>query len=559
VGLTVSTLPAGGRFTSLVDALAAAARAHPDRDALITTAGRVSYGELYEEIERLALRLRRCRMSRSDKVLLLLPDSQEAIRVIFAVMSVGAVAVPLNPRIGARELRLVLQHLQPQFLITLRWLNDSEIGRVMRTLVGREVPTPAVLFVDTKSPIRGGGEHDLLSGNQTEVDAAQSRDEKDVATIFYTTGTTGTPKGVTHTHTALIAAVESMEELQSAFFSRHVATTTARIATLIWRYGPRLRHGIGQQVWLSPLPLHTMAGFRFALQALLGGHSLALMEGFHPDRMFDVVARTGVNVLALTPSMLQIALDAADLRTWDLSSLLVIGLGGAPVAPDIVRSARKVFGCAVVVGYGLTETAGGLSATRMEDSEREQAETVGRAFPGVDVRIVDDLHRDVPVGTVGELACRAPGIMAGYYNPPASNADAVADDGWYYTGDLATMDRRGLVRIVGRRRDLIIRGGYNIVPAEVEAVLNDHPAVKEAAVVGIRHRAIGEAVWAFVVPAPGLKLNIAELRSHCARELAPEKRPNRYQTVAELPKADTGEVHKATLRESARFAASGRE
>ncbi len=231
--------------------------------------------------------------------------------------------------------------------------------------------------------------------------------------------------------------------------------------------------------------------------------------------------------------------------------LVDVGLGAAPARPEMVRQARRAFGCAVVVGYGSTETGGGVLVTRLEDAERQLTESVGRLFPGAEVRIVDDQRREVPDGTVGELACRVPGRMAGYLGDHGATSQVIDEHGWYYTGDLATMDRQGYVRIVGRKRDLIIRGGQNIVPAEVERVLLEHPAVERATVVGVPDRLAGEAIWAFVVAAEGAAVDLVELRAHCAQRMEPSKQPDELRACARLPTTETGEIRKWELRELA--------
>ena len=427
----------------------------------------------------------------------------------------------------------MLDDVRPALVIT----DVGSAGASLRAAL-RELPEdarPAVLDAIDAEP---------------ESSRALSSGASDLAAIFYTTGTTGAPKGVMHTHAALLDSFHRMQELEDAFFSGPPMERVTRTAKLVWRYGARLRHGLGTQVWLTPLPWHSVAGFRFALHALLAGHQLVLMEPFHPRQMLELVQRHRANIVAVAPTMLEVALAARGAGAYDTSSLLVVGLGGAPTAPDLVRRARAALGCAVVVGYGATETGGGVLVTRIEDGERDMAETVGRPFPGAEVRVVDEQRRPVAAGTIGELVCRSSGLMSGYHGQAGVTADVIDGEGWYYTGDLAAMDARGYVRVVGRKRDLIIRGGHNVIPAEVEAVLLEHPDVTRAAVVGVPDRMAGETIWAFVVagsatPPP------QGLRRHCAQRLDPGKVPDQVRIVADLPVAESGEVRKAALRELA--------
>jgi fatty-acyl-CoA synthase len=535
-----------GLNRTVADALGAVARSSPDRPALVASGRRTTYGALDREVSRLAAGLRRRGLSRGGPVVLLQPSGWEAIRGFFAVARAGGVAVPLNPRLKARELRLVLEDIQPAMVIAARRVPGNDVEVVLDEL--RRIPSllPETVFVEPDPPAWATSLA-AVAVDEAWLDARAAAGPGELAAVFYTTGTTGTPKGVMHTHAGLLDSFQRMQELYASFFSGSAADTVARMATLLWRYRARLLRGLGPQVWMTPLPSYSIAGFRFALHALLGGHRLVLMERFQPRAMLDLVEHERVTILAVTPSMLEVALDVAELHRHDLSSLLVVGLGAAPTAPGLVRRARATLGCAVVVGYGATETGGGVLVTRLEDGERELAETVGRPFPGAEVRIVDEQRREVPAGVVGELACRSTGLMAGYHGQTSATAEAVDEDGWYYTG-LAARDGQGYIRILGRKRDLIIRGGHNVVPAEVEAVLLEHPSVAGAAVVGVPDRVAGETIWAFIVPAEPSLLDLVDLRLHCARRLDAGKVPDQLQLLEELPVTETGEIRRMALR-----------
>jgi fatty-acyl-CoA synthase len=537
---------------TLGEALGATARAVPDRTALVATDRRLTYREFDGEVSRLAAGLRRLGLSQGDSVVLLLPSGWEALRGLFAVARAGGVAVPVNPALKSRELAFVLDDVLPALVLAVSRIPGNDLGASLVELQ-RSSSWPGELVFAGPDPPKGArrlGEVVVAAGEPVEtVDADIEPD--DLAAIFYTTGTTGTPKGVLHTHRGLIDSFLGMEELYTRFFSGSPAATAKRVATLLWRYRGRLLQGIGPQTWTTPLPLHSIAGFRVALNALLGGHRMALTERFHPRGELELIERERVSILAASPSMVEAMLSVADLQRYDLSSLLVVGLGAAPAGAELVRRARAAFGCAVVVGYGSTETGGGVLVTRLEDPERQLNESVGRPFPGTEVRIVDEQRLEVADGTVGELACRVPGQMAGYLGNDGATTEVVDEQGWYYTGDLATMDPQGYVRIVGRKRDLIIRGGQNIVPAEVERVLLEHAAVGRATVVGVPDRLAGETIWAFVVAAERATLDLADLRAHCAQRMEPSKQPDELRVCADLPTADSGEIRKTELRELA--------
>jgi fatty-acyl-CoA synthase len=522
---------------TLASALGASAAGAPRQPALVAGPRRLTYGELDDEVTRLARVLVRNGLGVGRAVALLLPSGREAVCSFFAVARAGAVAVPLATGLRAHELDAVFRDIRPAAVLAARRVAGNDIEAVLGSTAACP---PVVLFSDELER-----EHPSSEERLPEVDPSA------VAAVFYTTGTTGTPKGVVHSHAALLESFLALEELHRRFFSGPPRQAVARASSLVRRYGARLRHGIGRQTWFTPLPVHSIAGFRFALHALLAGHRLVLMEPFRPREALDLVERERAAIVAVAPSMLEAMLSTSDLDRRDLSSLLVIGLGSAPTPPALVRRARSVLGCAVVVGYGATETGGGVLVTRLDDDDEQLAETVGRPFPGSEVRIVDPDRREVPAGTVGELACRLPGLMKGYHGHPDATAEVVDAEGWYYTGDLATADREGYVRIVGRVRDLIIRGGQNVVPLEVERVLLEHPAVAQAAVVGVPDRMAGEAIWAFLVPAAEDGLDVAALRSFCAARLSVGKLPDHFRLRDELPVAESGEIKKTDLREAA--------
>jgi acyl-CoA synthetase (AMP-forming)/AMP-acid ligase II len=212
---------------------------------------------------------------------------------------------------------------------------------------------------------------------------------------------------------------------------------------------------------------------------------------------------------------------------------------------------QRRFGCAVHIGFGATETGGGIAATSLADSDERQAETVGRPMPGMEVKVVDEQRRPLPPGQVGELACRGDNIMLGYLGGTAAGDEVLDGEGWYYTGDLALLDDKGYIRIVGRKRDVIIRAGQTIYPAEIERWLMQHPKIREAAVVGVPSRVEGESVWAFVLLHEGEHMTAQEVKDHCRAELEPYKVPRRVRFVAELPRSETGKPQKFKLRELA--------
>jgi fatty-acyl-CoA synthase len=276
-----------------------------------------------------------------------------------------------------------------------------------------------------------------------------------------------------------------------------------------------------------------------------------MLPRFHPVRVLETIERRRATVLIGTPFSFRAMLAVRDFERYQLSSLLICAPGAAPCPPDLAREIQRRFRCAVHIGFGMTELGGGVAAPDLEDTDQRQADTVGRAMPGMEMLIVDEEHRPVPAGVVGELACRSDSVMLGYFGEVPGSDVSVDREGWLYTGDMAVRDENGYLRIVGRKRDVIIRGGQNIDPVRLERFLGRIPGVREAAVVGVPDPLAGEAVWAFVVPAEEANLTETALLEHCRAGLEVHEVPQRICLLDDLPRTSTGKHRKPELRELA--------
>jgi len=298
-------------------------------------------------------------------------------------------------------------------------------------------------------------------------------------------------------------------------------------------------------VVLATLPLAHSFGLNGALLApLLVGGTVALVERFAPETVVEAIRRHRVTVFPGVATMFRRLLDA-DLAAADLSSVRIGVSGAAPCPWDLAQEWRARTGIRIVRGYGMTELFRPISYQAMDPIESPDA--IGRPVPGVEIRIVDDTGRHLPNGAVGELLIKSPSAMESYVNAPEETREVLVD-GWFSTGDLATVNADGLVTIVGRKRERILRGGYSVFPPEVEAVLLAHPAVAEAAVVGMPHPELGEDVAAFVTLRPGLTATPDELVTHCRDRLAAFKYPRQLTVLDALPRSPTGKVLKSHLR-----------
>jgi len=337
--------------------------------------------------------------------------------------------------------------------------------------------------------------------------------------VLYTSGSTGRPKGALLSHAAL------------AFANRSWA-------------GPVMQLTADDRV-LAVLPFPHSLGLNGALLApLLTGSSVVILERFSPEAVLAAIARHRVTFFPGVATMFRRLLASPALARADLSSVRLALSGAAPCPWDLAQEWRQRTGVRILRGYGLTELFRPISY--LADDPRDFPDAIGRVVPGVDARVIDDDARTLPAGDVGELLLRTPAVMDGYLNAP-EDTDAVLVDGWFKTGDLATLTAEGFVRIAGRKKDLILRGGYSVYPQEVETVLLTHPDIAEAAVVGIQHEELGEEVAAFVTLHPGATASIDHLTAWCRSRLAAYKCPRRFTVVAELPRSATGKILKSRL------------
>jgi fatty-acyl-CoA synthase len=536
---------------SLDQALANVVSSNPDQEALVFDETRVTYRELGQRINALAAGLHQLGITKGDKVAVILPNCAEFTYCFFGIGQAGGVFVPKNPLYRQREIKHILNDAEAVAAIFTPQAWGNDLLRIIQD-VHEELPHLRHLIVHADSAPEGTITLKSLLTTPSPDPPINLAASEDLFGLIYTSGTTGVPKAVMHTHRTMLAPVIASDKLRRAMFERRSLPDMARMARTLTRYGTRfLRWSGKQQTMLTPSPFHAMAGYGMLLNSMLFGYRLVIMERFHPAQVLDLIQREHVNVLSATPTMFSVILGVSDFDQYDKSSVLYCAMGAAPCPPDLVRRVREGFGCPVTISFGATETGGGATVTRMDDPDTMQTDTVGRVFPGVRVKVVDDQRREVPLGQVGELACEMDGIMKGYYKAPEATAEALDDEGWYYTGDLAVMDEKGYVRIVGRKKDMIIRGGQNIFPVEIEHFLMTHPAIQAVAVVGVPDEVGSENVWAYVVPQPGANLTSQQVLDYCQGQIAPYKIPSEVRILDALPMTPTTKARKFRLREMA--------
>jgi len=533
---------------TLSQALYEVASEHPEREALVCGDVRATYGRLAARSRALACGLHSQGLRKGDKVIAILPPCAEFIYLFFALAELGAVIVPLNPQSRRRQLAHVLGEVEPKAVVTATQLMAGETGQAIADWQKDDPRQRRVILTGVQA---GAALHldDLMAIEPPASFVPPAVTPDDLLMLLYTSGTTGTPKGAMHSHRGLIAPEVASLKVRE-MWGRPSLATVGRAARVVARYGQRLLRVIGRpQTFLSTVGGHSITGIELVLQALLMGDRLVWMPRFNPIEMVELIQREKVTIPVAVPTAWTMVLGLKDLDRYDLSSVLICGTGTAPCPPELGQAIQKRFGCALHIGFGTTELAGGIAVSSLEDSADLQARTVGQPLPGMKVKIVDEMRRELPRGQVGELACQGEGVMLGYYAAPERTSQVVDAEGWYYTGDLATMDDRGYIRILGRKDDMIIRGGQNIYPAEIEACLERQERIQEAAVLGVPDSVGGERVWAFVILQEGAQMTVNEVLSGCRAELEAYKIPDEVRFVEDFPRSAQNKPQKYLLRQ----------
>ncbi len=530
---------------TLYAALQRVVAAYPNRRALTFASQHLTYRELSERINSLARKLRGLGVGPGDKVAVVIPNSFDYVCAFFAPAALGAVVVPLNPLYREKEFRHILSDAEASVVIAVEGPSGSNVPGLLANLQPelphlRHLLTPADALPGFACLADIHDDHAPLLAQPLAADS--------LCALVYTSGTSGVPKAVMQSHGSMIAAAAQ----SAGTFNQPVLQRAWYLLRLTSAYGTHfLRYGLGQLSAIAPAPMHALLGYSAMLYCLMYGFRAVIAERFHPAHVLELIEQEHINGLIASPTMVMALLNSADIGRRNLSSLLSVFISAAPCPPDLARQARQVFRCPVRIAFGATEVGGATLITSEFDSDKLQSETVGRVVPGVEAQVVDDERRPVPAGQIGELAMRLPSSMLGYYKAPELTTQALDGAGWYYTGDLATIDEKGYVRIVGRKKDLIIRGGQNVFPAEIEAHLLSKPGIGNVAVVGVPDPFAGEHVWAFVIPKDGTRLSPADVLGYCRGEVAPYKVPDQVRIVDCFPMTSTGKVQKFALRDMA--------
>ena len=497
---------------------------HPDLVAMVEiddagqARGKWTYSNLLVNSDRLARSLA-SRFAPGEKVVVWAPNIPEWIFMEYACGLAGLVLVTANPSFQAKELRYVLEQSGAVALFMVDAFRGNPMREIAENATASVEGIREVINLNDEAALHARGDLEGVLPAVAPDDAAQ---------IQYTSGTTGFPKGAVLSHKNLI--------------------NNARL------YCDRKKVG-RHSVWANFMPLfHTAGCATGALGCLQAACKMLLIKRFDADVFAKLIEEQGVTTCFAVPTMLFGLLEALERKPRDMSSLEVISTGGAPVPPELVRRVRNRLDCHLLSAFGQTEHSPMICLNPIEATQEQIVETAGQPLPQTEVSVQSpEDSRVLPIGEVGEICARSYGVMIGYNDNPDATGAAIDEDGWLHTGDLGTMDAQGFIRVTGRVKDMIIRGGENLFPAEIEAVLVEHSQIRQVAVVGLPDEKWGEIIAAFILSETTPELH--ELKAYCQRHLSAQKTPTTWVQVPEFPLTGSGKVQKFAIRD--KFLAGG--
>jgi long-chain acyl-CoA synthetase len=492
--------------TNLASLLTDAAQKYGDRPAVRLDDTTLTYAQLDGASAHVAGLLRAKGINPGDRVGIMLPNVPYFPVAYFGILRYGCTVVPMNVLLKGRETTFYLQ--DPEAKAVFAWHEFLDSARIGAEAAGAQV-------IEVKP-----GEFEQMNGKAEPLTGVAEVDAQDTAVILYTSGTTGSPKGAQLTHASL----------------RENAVVTTE--TLI--------ENTDTDVILGALPLFHVFGMTCSMNSgVYTGSLLSQIPRFDPAKALEIIQRDQVTVFMGVPTMFSAMLHVKDRESYDTSSLRVCISGGSAMPVEVMRGFEEAFHCKVLEGYGLSETSP-VASFNHPDRERKPG-SIGTPIRGVEMKVGDDDGNEVPQGEVGQIWIKGHNVMKGYWKRDDATAE-VMRDGWFATGDMAKVDEDGYFFIVDRKKDMIIRGGYNVYPREIEEVLYEHPAVREVAVLGVPHDSLGEEVAAAVALKDGAEATPDELRAFVKEQVANYKYPRHVWIIDELPKGPTGKILKREVK-----------
>lgn len=489
--------------------------AYGKKEAIYDLRQRKTYQQLKNDADLFAAALKKLGIRKADHIAVSLPNWYETVVIYFAAAKVGAVVIPFNPKYKSHEVDYILKNSSPKLLIATEEFE--------RNFGFKE----ALYMVQKAVTVRFQHENlhsyeELVSLKEHVTERATIDVSHELFCLLYTSGTTGTPKGVMVTHRSVVQSAQTI--------GRGLLCTQ-------------------DDVFVISAPLFHIFGMAInMLCAAAVGARMILQERFHPRETLELIEKEKVTIQQGVPTMFIKELEVEDFNRYDLSTLRAGLVGASPIPAKKVKEIRDRLGINLCQSFGITETVS-VTMTPYGDTEQNLTETLGKAIPGVSLKIVDENRAVLPKGEVGEIAIKSFGMMKGYYRMPEQTEQVLDDEGWFYSGDLGTLDQEGYLRFVGRKKEMIIRGGLNIYPQEIEAVLMKHLKVMEAAVIGLPDDDLGEVVCAVIRLKNGNVSSEEEIKSYLKEQMAIYKIPAKVLFTVEFPVTASGKIQKLKLRD----------
>jgi long-chain acyl-CoA synthetase len=514
----VTQLEVDNMSLNLAVILEESTKKHPDKVAIIMDDFKMTYGELNAAANQVANGLRANGINQGDRVGMMLPNIPQFPVVYFGILKAGCIAVPMNVLLKAPEVEYYLGDSgSSAFFYFDMFAAEAVKGADAVKSVKHKIQVP--LVPGTAAPEGAVDISDFTKDQPATFDTVATASD-DVCLLIYTSGTTGHPKGASLTHFNLFEC--------------------CHVSTHVFTYEP------DEDVILAVLPMFHSFGLSNVVNGCIhGGITMTLLPRFDADKALEIIQRDKVSLFLGVPTMYFAMLNHPERTTYDLSSLRLCVSGGASIPGEVLSAWEKATGTKILEGYGLSETSPSATFNQLEVGTK--VGSIGTPIWGVELKIFDESGKEVPQGERGEIVIKGHNIMKGYWGKPEATAEAIKD-GWFYTGDIGYVDEEGFFFIVDRKKEMIIRGGFNVYPREIEEVIYAFPQVAEAAVIGIPDEKFGEEVVAVVAPKPGEEIDVGELQAFVKERVAAYKYPRKIEVVKELPKGPTGKIMKREIK-----------
>ncbi len=495
------------------------AKSFPSKPALICDGRVTTYQELIRRSHQIANGLLQLGVHKGARVGYLGRNSDAFFELILGAPLAGVILTPINWRLTSAEIEYILSDLKPDAVFV-----SKEFLQAYQDAIDGLEASPHLMVIDGQA--EGALSLEEWRESQSDVLPESETSENDVAVIVYTSGTTGRPKGAQLSHRAFTVLRELDVDPVDPWGTEEVTSVD--------------------------FPIFHVSGITWGLFCLFGGGVCIIHPEFSVERILNAIREYRLTRILMVPAPLKFLLDHIEEESGDFSSIDNVRYGGSPMNPELLKRAKRVFRCNFHQGYGMTETAGAITALLPQDHEAgagNRMNSVGKARPGVEIKIVGEDGQELPATGLGEICVKTPSIMSGYWHQPEETQKVLSEDGWYRTGDIGRFDGDGYLFIHDRAKDMIVSGGENIYPAEIERALLECDGVVEAAVIGVPSDRWGEEVKAFVIRAPGSSLQEAAIQSFLRTRLASYKIPKSIELVQDFPRTASGKVTKALIRD----------